>query len=283
MKKNKIVLAVIVLAAAFLMPADAGMPAGGIGTVSVMASGYREASWVYDTYDILTDEEEADLNQELEEIYNTYGFDAVILTSRDVAEDERRYAAEYMQKNNIGYGENRDGMILFHQPSRRNIAVVFRGEAQNAFDTRIQDILLDDCTEYLREDDPYGAYKVTIRDLRGGLERWAQGKSVRPMDVGGGIAGFTLRWFLIFVVAAAVPVFIMTVWQKGKMKTVVPQSNADAYIPKNGVLLEVERDIFLRTNTIRTPLPKKDDSGPSGGSGSFQSGGESFSGSSRNY
>lgn len=263
------ILAAALFAAAVFLPAD------------VMASG---ESRVYDYYDVLSVQEEAELNQELEEIYETYGFEAVILVSEDVDQDERMYAAEFMQDNHIGYGRENNGMCLFHQPDKRNIAVVFRGEAQEAFDTDIQDILLDDCTKYLKKDDPFGAYKVTISDLKGGLKRWSQGKSVRPMDVGGGILGFALIAFLFSVVVTAIPVLFMTLYQKGKMKTIRPQSNADAYIEKNGVHLDVERDLFVRTMTTRAALPKDDDHHSSGGSsGSFSSQGESFSGSSRSY
>lgn len=274
MKKNKCILAVLLLIAVMFMP------------IQVMASQRNENSRVFDQYGVLTDEEKTDLNKDLEEIFQAYGFEAVILISEDVAEDERMYAAKFMQKNEIGYGESHEGMILFHQPNRRNITVVFRGEAQEAFDTRIQDILLDDCTKYLKEDDPYGAYKVTIKDLKGGLVRWAEGKSVRPMDVESesGIVSYTLIWFLISLAVTAIPVFCMTMYQKGKMKTVVQQLNADAYIQRNGVRMDVERDVFVRRNTVRTKLPEPENSYHSGGSsGGFSSGGEHFSGSSRNY
>lgn len=269
MKKKTMILTAALFAMALFFPAEA------------MAS---QESRVYDAYDVLSEQEEAELNQELEEIYDTYGFEAVILISEDVAQDERMYAAEFMQDHNIGYGEKKEGMCLFHQPDKRNIAVVFRGEAQEAFDTDIQDILLDDCTKYLKKDDPFGAYKITISDLKGGLKRWSQGRSIRPMDVGGGILGFTLIAFFISIVVTAIPVLIMTMYQKGKMKTVRPQSNADAYMEKDGVDLEVERDVFVRTMTSRVALPKEDDHHSSGGSsGGFSSRGESFSGSSRNY
>lgn len=252
--------------------------------VTISAASTGETDRVYDDYHVLSEEEEASLNEELEEIYDTFGFEAVILITEDVQEEERHYAAEFMQKNEIGYGENRDGMCLFHQPGKRNIAIVFRGEAQYAFDTGIQDILLDDCTEYLKEDDPYGAYEVVLQDLIGGLQRWSAGKSVRPMDVSGSFAGFVLAVFVISLIVSAVPVFLMVMYQKGKMKTIRQKPNADDYIGKEGISFEVERDIFVRTMTTRTKLPKDDDFHSSGGSsGSFTSAGESFSGSSRNY
>lgn len=253
--------------------------------VSTAASGHNGKSRVYDYYDVLSEEEEAALDQELEEIYELYSFDAVILTSRDVNKDERMYAAEFMQENQIGYGESRDGMCLFHQPDCRNIAVVFRGEAQYAFDTAIQDILLDDCTEYLKEDEPYKAYQAVIEDLTGGLKRYSAGKSIRPMDLSSeGILFFALKWLVLSFAVMSIPTLLLTLYQRGRMKTFVQQPNADAYIQKGGVHLDVKRDIYVRTDRVRTKKPE--DNHPSGGggsSGSFTSGGESFSGSSRSY
>lgn len=245
--------------------------------------GGNNISRVYDRYDVLTEEEEDKLDHELQEIYDTYGFEAVILTSEDIREDERTYAAEFMQLNEIGYGETKNGMCIFNQPGCRNITVVFRGDAQYTFDTDIQDILLDDCTEYLKQGDYYRAYDAVLQDMKGGLRRWSEGKSVRPMDISKeGILGFALKAFLFSLVVMAVPVLIMTLYQRGKMKTFVQQSNADAYMQKDGVHVDAQKDIYIRTMRTRTEKPSNDSSS-GGGSGSFTSGGESFSGSSRNY
>lgn len=272
MKGKRHCLAAAVFFMLFLLP------------VNVLSASGTGKDRVYDYYDVLNEEEEAALNQELEEIYDTYGFEAVILISEDVQKEERMYAAEFMQVQGGGYGENKDGMCLFHQPGKRNVTIVFRGEAQYAFDTGIQDILLDGCTKYLKEDNPYGAYQVVLKALKGGLGRWSLGKSVRPMDVSGSFAGFLTAAFFISLTVSAVPVFFMTMHQKGKMKTIRQMPNADDYIEKESISLDVERDIYVRTMTTRTPLPKDDDHYSSGGSsGSFTSAGESFSGSSRSY
>ena len=46
--------------------------------------------------------------------YDTYGYDAVLWISQDVGEDEdyRQYAAEFMQANEIGYGDTHEGMCI---------------------------------------------------------------------------------------------------------------------------------------------------------------------------
>ncbi|MDO4340125.1 MAG: TPM domain-containing protein [Eubacteriales bacterium] len=254
-----------------------------IAPVGVSASD-RENIRVFDEYGLLDETQEAELNEELAEIRDTYQFDAVIVITEDISGDERQAAARFMQEYGIGYGEEKNGMCIYHQPGKRNIAVVFRGEAQYAFDTKIQDMLLDDCTEKLKADDPMGAYQITLRDLKNGLERFAQGKKVRPMDVSGdGIVGFALIWLLISLAVTAVPVLLMVLYQKSRMKTAVAQRNADFYIPSDGFRLDMERDIYVRTATTRRKIEKSDNSGPGGSSGSFSSGGESFSGSSRNY
>lgn len=271
MKKRFGIFAVILLCFLTMVP------------VCVFAS-EKENVRVFDEYGLLNDVQEAELNAELMEIRDTYQFDAVILITEDVNGDERQVAAQFMQEYGIGYGEDKNGMCIYHQPGRRNIAVVFRGEAQYAFDTEIQDILLDDCTERLKEDDPMGAYQITLCDLRNGLERFVQGKKVRPMDISGsGIIGFALIWLLISFAVTAVPVLLLVLYQKSKMKTAVAQRNADFYIPGDGFRLDLERDIYLRTTTTRRKIEKSDNSGSGGSSGSFSSGGESFSGSSRNY
>lgn len=270
MKKNRILVGAALFVFSMCLPENVSASDGDIR--------------VYDNYDVLTDEEEAALDEELADIYEEYGFEGVILTSEDVYEDERMYAAEFMQENDFGYGDAKDGMCIFHQPDRRLITIVFRGDAQYAFDTRIQGILLDDCTEYLKKDDPYSAYQAVLDDMKKGLPRWTAGKSVRRMDLKGGLLWYILKWFGISFLIMAVPTLIMTLYQKGKMKSVVPQSNADDYILPNSLHLDVERDIFVHTHRTRTKKPEpKDSNSGGGGSGSFTSGGESFSGSSRSY
>jgi uncharacterized membrane protein YgcG len=102
------------------------------------------------------------------------------------------------------------------------------------------------------------------------------------MDVHGGkIGGFAILAFLFSFVVMAIPTLILTLHQRSGMKMIRPQPNADTYIPKDGFHLRSRRDQYIRTNTIRMAKPKE--GGKGGGGGSFKSGGESFSGSSRHY
>ena len=242
----------------------------------------EQIAWVFDDCGILSDEEITELNDELAYIYDTYGYDAVLWISQDVGEDEdyRQYAAQFMQENEIGYGDTHEGMCIFHQPGVRNITIVFRGDTQNEFSTRIQDEMLDKCKTYLKADDPFGGYQSLIHDLEAGLDRIAEGEKIRPMDISdGSVAGRFVTDLLMAFVIMIIPTGVLTWYQVRKMKTRVQQANASAYTADGGLELSEKHDIFLYETVSQTQKVKNDDND----SGSFSSGGESFSGSSSDY
>lgn len=248
------------------------------------AADTQELSWVFDDYGLLDETEQEELDQELGDIYEEYGYDAVLLISPDIGEEEdyRKYAAEFMQENDIGYGDTYEGMCIFHQPDARNITIVFRGETQYDFSTNVQEKMLDKCKKYLKADDPVGGYQSLITDLRTGLDRICEGETVRPMDVSE--RPFEMQFLIDLVLCLlvmAVPTGAMTWKQLRKMKTRVQQANANAYTAQGGPDLSEKRDIFLYSTISQTAKPKDNDS--NNDSGSFSSGGESFSGSSSDY
>lgn len=241
---------------------------------------------VYDNYEALTQDQEQALNEEIRQIYDSCEVDvAVLITADSGYSDKRVYAAEYMQENEIGAGASNNGVILLHHPDTREIWIVFRGDIQYEYDTDIQDIILEDCKTYLRQDAFYDAYETVVRELANSLPRAVSGESVRKMDLTGegilsSIPGFAGISFLV----TAIPVLFLSLFQKGKMKSAVPQANANVYVPVNGFKLRQKQDRFLRTVTTRTRKPKDHSSGGGGGGGGhFSSGGESFSGSGGKY
>lgn len=240
---------------------------------------------VFDNYGALDSSQCQELEQRIQEIYDSYQIDTAFLIAEDVGEgvDYREYAAEFMQTNHIGFEGTNNGMCVFHQPDTRNITIVFRGDIQNSFTVRIQDLMLDNCTEELKEDDTYGAYCLILEDLEKGLSRAASGKKIRPLDMSHTpIALEILKWILISFGAAGVPTLLLTWYQRRRMITDLPQPGADAYTEEGGVQFQEMRDMFVHRTVTRTRKPE--DEGISGGSsGSFTSNGESFSGSSRNY
>ena len=281
MKKMNLILSgsLLVLSLGILSPAAVYADTE---TETVQEDESGEMSWVFDDCGILSDDEITELNDELAAIYDTYGYDAVLWIAQDVGEDEdyRQYAAEFMQENEIGYGDTHEGMCIFHQPGVRNITIVFRGETQNDFSTKIQDKMLEKCKTYLKADDPFGGYQSLIHDLEVGLDRISEGESIRLMDLSDeSVSGRFIKDLLMAFVIMIIPTGIMTWYQVRKMKTRVQQPDASAYTAGAGLELSEKHDIFLYETVSQTAKPKNDDND----SGSFSSGGESFSGSSSDY
>ena len=249
-----------------------------VGCVTVSAKN----GGVYDDYGILSPEQYQDLTEKLNTLQELYPIEGAIAITDQVYGEVRHYAAELMQDNEIGYGDSLDGFCFLQNPVERDIAIVFRGNLQYYFKSNITDTILDDVAGKLQQNDYYGAYVVVIDEVTNCMNRVIQGKEIRPMDIRGEglipFAGFSL--VLSFIVMA-IPTLIMTLVQKGKMNMIVPQPNADCYIPKDGFRLRRKTDRFVRNSVSRTAKPKDDDKGHS--SGSFSSRGESFSGSSRKY
>ena len=243
----------------------------------------EEMSWVQDDYDLLTYEEWDTLNQELSDIYEKYHYDAVLWISTDTdIEDVRKHAAEFMQEKEIGYGDSHEGMCIFNQPDTRDIAIVFRGDTQKLFPDNVQEIMIDKCKIKLKEDDMVGGYQSLIDDLATGLERVQEGKKVRPMDIDGSPLSSDLPFYLLLsFVIMAIPTLIMTLHQVHKMKTKVPQPNANVYETGKGLKITEKQDMFLYSTISQTAKPKNDNNDSD--SGSFSSGGESFSGTSSKY
>lgn len=282
MKKYTRILGISVLCLGLALTAP--MSVWAAAATEDQAEENKTTDWVFDEYGLLSGEEKEELNQELADIYEEYEYDAILLISQDIeSDDARQYAAKFMQDNEIGYGDTHEGMCIFNQPDKRNITIVFRGDTQNDFTETIQDLMLDNCQEKLKEGDMIGGYKSLISNLKKGLARVTQGKKIRPLDVSdSSLPEEALIWLIISFAVMAIPTLIMTLFQVHKMKTRVPQPNANAYEGEGGLRLTEERDMFLYSTVSRTEKPKDNDN-DSGSSGSFTSGGESFSGSSRDY
>lgn len=106
MKKMNLILSGSLLVMSLGVLSPAVVYAGAV-TETAQEDENGEMSWVFDDCGILSDDEITELNDELATIYDTYGYDAVLWISQDVGEDEdyRQYAAEFMQANEIGYGD----------------------------------------------------------------------------------------------------------------------------------------------------------------------------------
>ena len=233
--------------------------------------------YVIDDARLLTIEQRQELNAYAEKITETYGMGIYIMS----VEDFHNYGEEpqifdvlwnYYHDNSLGYGADRQGMILMLSMAERDFATFFYGEdteyAFNGFgQAQLENYFLDD----FGSDDWYDGFMDFLVASEDFMAKAAAGEPVRDNP-----------WSLasVFVLIALFVSFVVTRLLWMKMANVAAQKGAKRYQTAEGLVLTKQIDQFL-TQTIRRRKIESSDSGSgrsgssrahSGGGGSGRSG-----------
>ena len=233
--------------------------------------------YVIDDAKLLTLEQRQELNAYAEKITETYGMGIYIMS----VEDFHNYGEEpqifdvlwnYYHDNSLGYGADRQGMILMLSMAERDFATFFYGEdteyAFNGFgQAQLENYFLDD----FGSDDWYDGFMDFLVASEDFMAKAAAGEPVRDNP-----------WSLasVFVLIALFVSFVVTRLLWMKMANVAAQKGAKQYQTAEGLVLTKQIDQFL-TRTIRRRKIESSDSGSgrsgsshahSGGGGSGRSG-----------
>ena len=116
---------------------------------------------VADLADVLTDQQEAQLNKQLQAIYDDLGFDSLIITANDyqsMAGD--RYAAEYYEKLRNPQQYPNGVALIFNPHSGPNgeIWEAARGTGKSMLGDQGDDALFDVVRPYARDRDYFGMF-----------------------------------------------------------------------------------------------------------------------------
>lgn len=233
--------------------------------------------YVIDDARLLTLEQRQELNAYAQKITDTYGMGIYIMS----VEDFHNYGEEpqifdvlwnYYHDNSLGYGSDRQGMILMLSMAERDFATFFYGEdteyAFNGFgQAQLENYFLDD----FGDDDWYDGFMGFLTASEDFMEKAAAGEPVRdnPWHLSG-----------LFVLIALFVSFVVTRLLWMKMSNVAAQKGAARYQTAEGLVLTKQVDHFL-TQTVRRRKIESSDSGSgksgssrahSGGGGSGRSG-----------
>lgn len=214
---------------------------------------------VFDEADVLTDEQEANLEALIQEKEQLIGADLVLITTRDASLDSmeklRDYAQNYYIENKIGWDQPvGSGAIYVDDWETRYTWLATRGI--------VKDILSDDDTDYIVDEtndivnnDPYRAYVRLINLLSDQMQEQHKFHiNIKPL------------WVALASLIVAVAFIAFQLSGKAGKETV----NKSTYVIKDGMRLNNKQDIFLHSHV--TKVRRKTDSssgGSSGGSGGF--------------
>ncbi len=210
-----------------------------------------------DEADLLSETDEAEILNRLNEISEKYNYDVVIVTQGTVENDSAEsYANDYFDAVGYGMGENRDGVMLLcaFDHKGRVWSIVSNGEGSNAIGNNEIDSILESIKNSIGDDDYKSAFNAFIDECDYYIDGHINGF---PFDTG--------KNLVISIVVGFIIAFIAVSIMKGKLKSVAFQRDAATYVKQGSMDVTVARDFFLYSTITRTAKPKNNGSSSSGG------------------
>lgn len=224
----------------------AGMPC------TVYANGQKVA----DQADLLTEEEENQLQERLAEISNRYQCDVVAATTNSFdGKDRQTYTDDYYYESGYGYGKNLDGIILMVNLNAREFHYATRGSAIRIFTDRRLEQIDDVVTPYLSSGEYAKAFLKYADMAEKYLKLAAEGESEDGLSEG--------TQLLIAVIIGAVVTGIVLLILFGQMRTVRPKGYAKEYVRARSFRVTGARDLYLYRTVSKHRIEKNDGGGGS--------------------
>ncbi|MDD3360935.1 MAG: TPM domain-containing protein [Hespellia sp.] len=268
MKKKKKLLTLLlslVLAMTMMMP------------VSAASSAYER---VFDDAGILTADEIASLNEEINQQIDAYDFDIVLLTVPSLdGKDIAAYADDYYDENGFGLDEDNSGVLFLIDMEEHNYYISTCGEGITAFTDYGISRAGEKVSSYLSDGDYAGGLEEFLRISNDYFTAYYDDTvydSDNPYEES---KNYVVRELIALAIALVVGVGI-TLMMKSQMNNAKPQEYAGNYLKKDSLHLTNQRDMFLYSQITKVKKEEKEDSGSSthssssgtthgGGGGSF--------------
>ena len=221
-----------------------------IFAVSVAMTANASPSRLVDEADILTESEEMELIERLDDISERYLIDTVIVTVNSLdgayAQD---YADDYFDYNGYGMGEGYDGVLFLLSMGDREWAVSTHGKGMELMDGYMLDEVEEDVIPYLSEGDYAEAFSEFIWTCE-----MAYDESYSFINV-------VISLGIGFIVA-----FIAVSVMKAQLKSVEMKNQASDYVKGGSMVVTVSSDRFLHSTVTKTRRAQNN-----GGSGTHRS------------
>ena len=226
-----------------------------------------------DSAEVLTEDEDNELEASLEELSVRQSFDVVVATI-DSLEGEgstsmEEYADDLYDYCQFGYGENRDGVLLLVSIGDRKWHISTCGYGITAFtDAGIQ-YLGEQMTPDMADGDYAAAFRTFIQWTDTYVTVAREG---HPYDVDNmPHEPLSIMYLGLALVIGLVTALIVTGVMKSQLKSVAPQQDATSYVRQGSMKLTNQRDLYLYRDVHRTERPKESSSNDSGGSSTHTS------------
>ena len=253
---------------------------------SVLAEESSKVSkdYVVDNADLLTQTEENELSEKLQDISDELQFDVVVVTTNSTgSKTATEYADDYFDYNGYGRGSNNDGALFLVDMGDRKWAISTSGYGIEAIVDSALDDMEEEIVPYLKSGDYDGAFNEfadltydIVNDAKNGksYSNSTTSTTKNHKDIGTNL-------IVAFSIGAGISLIIILVY-RSKLKPVKFQKEAKEYIVPGSFNLRRSDDVFLYFNITKVPIPKNNDNDDSGSFHSSSSG-SSHGGSSGSF
>ena len=207
----------------------------------------RTLPLVVDNADLLTDNEEADLETKLNTVTEKYKAEVAVLTVSDLEEKTpQEYADDFYDYNGYGYGDNDDGVLVLFKPGEegeRELYITTHGTAIDALTDGDINTILYAMKDYCVSEDYVGAFNAYVEKCD---------ELLSPPTV-------PLFWIPVCLAVGFVLSLIITGIMTASLKSVRSQSSAKEYVRQGSMMLTGQQDIFLYSNVTKTEINDDND------------------------
>ena len=235
----------------------------------VMAETVSDTYYVVDNAEIISDEVEEELELEIDELRELYGYDIAIATFESFeGTDFETYLNEYY--NEVGYAE--DGVIFGVSMGERDWYITTHGDGQWALNDYATDHIGEQVSSYLASelyDESFQEF-VTLTDTF--LEEASVGE---PFNEENTLVTTSdrLLYLGICVVVAIIIAGLVVYFMIKSMNTARAVETAHDFVDKNAIKITNTSDRFLYSTLTKVAKPKPSTSSSSGGGSGGSRGG----------
>lgn len=232
--------------------------------------------YVKDTYGLLTEEEQTELENTIQGIVDTYGVGLYICLLPDMEgySNIENYAEKVYKEEDLGIGEEKAGLMLIMEFYDRSYDLCAYGDtAHIAFTDYGKSVIEDAMLGHFKDSDWMAGFNAFITEAEYELEQSASGT---PVDIEVSSEKSTLTYVLMYSLAPILAL-IITVIIANKNKTKGIATEASAYITNGGLNLSTSLDLYSHTTRTVRHIPPPSNNDSSSGGTSVNSGGFSHS------
>lgn len=234
---------------------------------------------VVDEADLLTSQEEENLQNAINQIRDTYDFEVVILTVNSTdGETAEAFADDYYDYNGYGVDEENSGVLFLVDMGDRNWHVSTTGLGIALFGDYELDYIEYNCVQYLSQGDYYYCFSGFVAfcdtvfnpDFVSGYDNEYVNdyEDEYYFDYSDYQPEFDFfKSAVIALVIGFVIALIVVLSMKSKLKTVRAKSGAADYVVAGSMNITRSDERFLYRHVTRTPRQQNNSNGRSGGGG----------------